>query len=107
MAAGGPIVDPEMEALIISPICPFTLSNRPLVLPSRQNLLVSVDREQRSEILLTVDGQSSFELEPEDTVTIRHFPHYARLISLGRSAYFSALKEKLAWGGVCTGGNNA
>jgi NAD+ kinase len=99
MAAGGPIVDPEMEAKIISPICPFTLSSRPLVLPSRQLLLVSVDKEQRSGILLTIDGQDTLELEPGDTISIHHSPHYARLITSGHSAYYSALREKLAWKG--------
>jgi NAD+ kinase len=100
MAAGGPILDPEMEALIVSPVCPFTLSNRPLVLPSRQNLLVTVEKEQRSGIVLTVDGQDTFDLEPEDTITVTHFPHYARLITAGRSSYYSALKDKLSWGGL-------
>jgi NAD+ kinase len=100
MAAGGPILDPEMEALIISPVCPFTLSNRPLVLPSRQNLLVTVEKEPRSGIVLTVDGQDTFDLEPEDTITVTHFPHYARLITSGRSSYYSALKGKLSWGGT-------
>jgi len=98
MAAGGPILDPEMEAIIVSPVCPFTLSNRPLVLPSRQALLVTVEKEQRSGIVLTVDGQDTFDLEPEDTVTVTHFPHYARLITSGRSSYYSALKGKLSWG---------
>jgi NAD+ kinase len=98
MAAGGPILEPEMEALIVSPICSFTLSNRPMVLPSRQTLLVTVEKEQRSGVLLTVDGQDTFELEPEDTVTLRHSPHYARLLSAGRSSYYSALKSKLGWG---------
>jgi len=100
MAAGGPILDPEMEALILSPVCPFTLSNRPLVLPSRQNLLVTVEKEQRSGIVLTVDGQDTFDVEPEDTITVTHFPHYARLITAGRSSYYSALKGKLSWGGI-------
>jgi NAD+ kinase len=98
MAAGGPLLDPEMEAQIISPICSFALSNRPLVLPSRQPLLVTVEREQRSGVLLTVDGQDTHELQGGDIVTIRHSPHYARLITGGRSAYYTALKSKLAWG---------
>jgi len=98
MAAGGPILDPEMEALIISPICPFTLSNRPLVMPAWQPLRIIIDREQRSGVLLTIDGQVSFDLQPEDTVIIRQSPHYARLITTGRSAYYAALKGKLAWG---------
>jgi NAD+ kinase len=98
MAAGGPILDPEMEAVVVSPVCPFTLSNRPLVLPSRQTLRVTVEKEQRSGIILTVDGQDAFELQPRDTVTIDHLPHYARLITAGRSSYYSALQEKLRWG---------
>jgi len=98
MAAGGPILDPEMEAVVVSPICPFTLSNRPLVLPSRQILRVIVEKEQRSSIVLTVDGQDTFALEPEDIVTIDHFSHYTRLITTGRSSYYVALKEKLEWG---------
>ncbi|MDR0291004.1 MAG: NAD(+)/NADH kinase [Treponema sp.] len=97
MAAGGPIVDPEMEALIVSPVCPFALSNRPLVLPSRQALLVDVDMEQRSGVLLTVDGQDVFQLEPGDVIAIRHSPHYAHLVTAGRSSYYSALKGKLGY----------
>jgi NAD+ kinase len=107
MAAGGPIVDPEMEAQIVSPICPFTMTNRPLVLPSRQTLLVGVDREQRSGVLLTVDGQDTLELEPGDTVIIHQFPHFARLITAGRSAYYSALKRKLSWNNVSEGDGHA
>jgi len=97
MAAGGPIVDPEMEARIISPICPFSLSNRPLVLPSRQTLRVTVERKQKSDVLLTVDGQDTFPLEAGDTVSIGHFPHCALLITAGSSAYYLALRKKLAW----------
>jgi NAD+ kinase len=111
MAAGGPILDPEMEAQIISPICPFTLSNRPLVLPSRQTLHITVDREQRSGVLLTCDGQETFDLEPGDLVTIKHSPHYALLITSGYSSYYKALADKLAWsssgGGASEGGDHA
>ena len=98
MAAGGPILDPEIEALIVTPICSFTLSNRPLVLPSRQTLLINVEKDQRSGVLLTVDGQDTFKLEPDDKISVQHSPHYAQLIIADRSAYYSALKEKLVWG---------
>ena len=98
MAAGGPIVDPEMEALIVNPICSFALSSRPLVLPPWQTLFVTVEKEQRSGVLLTIDGQDTFELEPEDRIIVRHSPHYARIITEDRSAYYSALKKKLSWG---------
>jgi len=103
MAAGGPIVDPEMEARIVSPICPFSLSNRPLVLPSRQALRVDVERRQKSGVLLTVDGQDAFALEGGDAVIARHFPHSAMLITAGSSAYYSALREKLSWHGKGAG----
>ena len=98
MAAGGPILDPEMEAQIISPICSFALSNRPLVLPSRQILHVTVEKEQRSGVLLTVDGQDTFTLEPDDRIIVQHSPHYAQLITADPSGYYSALREKLSWG---------
>ena len=97
LAAGGPILDPEMEAQIISPICPFTMSNRPLVLPSRQALQITVCMDQRSGVLLTCDGQETFALEPGDLVTIKHSPHYALLVTAGYASYYKALAEKLAW----------
>ena len=103
MAAGGPIIDPEMEALILNPICPFTLSNRPLVLPPRQALLITVGGEQRSGVLLTVDGQDTFDLEPEDRVIIKQAPWQALLISADRRAYYSALRTKLSWSGAVSG----
>jgi NAD+ kinase len=107
MAAGGPILDPEMEAQILNPICPFTLSNRPIVLPSRQPLHITVEKEQRSGVLLTVDGQDTFELEPCDIITVSRSAHYAQLITTGSSAYYLALKEKLGWFGKNGGGAHA
>jgi len=95
MAAGGPILDPEMEAMILNPICPFALSNRPFVLPSRQTLCVTVANEQRSGVLLTVDGQDTFTLECADKVFVKQAPHNALLISAGRQSYYTALRTKL------------
>jgi NAD+ kinase len=97
MAAGGPILDPEMEALILNPICPFTLSSRPLVLPSWQSLALTVEEQQRSGVLLTVDGQDTFELECSDRIIVHHAPYKALLISSGRDTYYEALRSKLNW----------
>ncbi|MCL2758813.1 MAG: NAD(+)/NADH kinase [Treponema sp.] len=97
MAAGGPILYPDIEAMIINPICPFALSNRPLVLPSQQTLTVTVADEQRSGVLLTVDGQDTFALECSDKVYIKQAPYSAELIFDGRYAYYSALRNKLFW----------
>ena len=99
MAAGGPILDPEMEAMILNPICSFALSNRPFVLPSRQTLTITVADEQRSEVLLTVDGQDTFPLECQDIICIKQAPYFAELIFNGRSMYYQALRTKLFWSG--------
>jgi len=98
MAAGGPILDPEMEALILNPICPFSLANRPLVLPAKQTIAITVADEQRSGVLLTVDGQDTFALECKDKIYVKQAPYSAQLIFTGRNAYYSALKNKLFWG---------
>jgi len=95
MAAGGPILDPEMEAMILSPICPFSSSNRPFVLPSRQTLTINIANEQRSGVLLTVDGQDTFNLECADKIFVRQAPYPALLIYTGRNTYYSALRTKL------------
>jgi NAD+ kinase len=106
MAAGGPILDPEMEAVILNPICPFTHLNRPLVLPSRQTLVLSVAEQQRR-VLLTVDGQDTFALEPGDQVIIDQAPYKAVLISSGKDAYYTALRTKLSQPENNGGGSNA
>jgi NAD+ kinase len=103
VAAGGPILEPEMEAFIINPICPFTLSNRPLVVPARERLLVELEAEQRSGVLLTLDGQVTEPLEPEDRLSIRQAPYAARLIASDRRTFYTALRTKLNWSGTLGG----
>jgi NAD+ kinase len=100
MAAGGPILDPELEVLIINPVCPFTLSHRPLVLPAREPLIVKIDEEQRSGVLLTVDGQITEALEPGDKILIRQAPYQAQLVFSARKAFYRALSVKLNWSGI-------
>ena len=99
MSAGGPILDPEMEALILNPICPFTLSNRPFVLPSKQKVTIAVAEEQRAGVILMVDGQDTFPLECKDKVHIKQAPFGAELIFNGPSIYYQALRTKLFWSG--------
>jgi NAD+ kinase len=103
MAAGGPILDPEMEALIINPVCPFTLSHRPLVLPARDTVIIEVEQEQRSGVLLTIDGQVTEPLEPGDRILLRQAPYQARLIFADRNAFYKALRTKLNWSGTYSG----
>jgi NAD+ kinase len=97
VAAGGPIIDPEMEAVIINPICPFTLSNRPVVVPADKRIVVEVEQEQRSAVLLTMDGQITRPLEPGDRVFITKAPYRAKLIESDREVFYRALRTKLNW----------
>jgi NAD+ kinase len=100
MAAGGPILDPEIDGIIITPICPFTLSNRPILLPPREGVIIEVEKEQRSGVLLTVDGQETEVLEPEDRILMREAPFKAMLVGSDRKAFYRALQTKLSWPGI-------
>jgi NAD+ kinase len=100
VAAGGPILDPELEALIVNPICPFTLSHRPMVLSADETVTVEVGMEQRSGVLLTVDGQVTEPLEPGDKILIAKAPMPALLIASGRNSFYQALRTKFSWLGV-------
>jgi NAD+ kinase len=99
VAAGGPIVDPELDARILNPICPFTLSHRPMVLPTHETVLVEVEENQRSPVILTVDGQVTKKLKSGDRIFLKKAPYQCHLIASGRSGFYAALKTKLAWAG--------
>ncbi|MCL1927566.1 MAG: NAD(+)/NADH kinase [Treponema sp.] len=99
VAAGGPIMDPEMDAVIVNPICPFTLANRPIVVSSDERIITLVEKEQRSDVILTIDGQITFPLECDDRVVVRRFTHALQLIASDRWAFYCALRTKLEWSG--------
>ena len=99
VAAGGPILDPEMEAMILNPICPFTLSNRPIVIPSHETVVVQVEEVQRSGVMLTVDGQIVVPLEPGDRIVVRRAEHKALLVASDRNLFYRVLRTKLNWSG--------
>jgi NAD+ kinase len=98
-AAGGPILDPEMEAIIINPVSPFTLANRPIVTPPAERVTVEVEAEQRSGVLLTIDGQLTEKLLPLDCIVIKKARYKAALIGSGREVFYRALRGKLGWSG--------
>jgi NAD+ kinase len=99
VAAGGPIIDPEMDVVIVNPICPFTLSNRPIVVPSDESITTLVELDQRVDTLLTVDGQITEELEPGDKIITRAAPYKASLIASDREVFYRAIRSKLGWSG--------
>lgn len=98
MAAGGPILLPEMDAMILNPICPFTLSNRPLVVPGEEPIEIEVE-EQRAEIILTLDGQTVIPLMSSDTVTIGVSATKAVIIRSEKRNFLDVLRAKLKWAG--------
>jgi NAD+ kinase len=97
LSAGGPLIFPSMNAVVITPICPFTLSNRPLVVPDDAviELLLKTDNE---EVALTLDGQVGFPLTVNDRVVIRKSRTTFNLIQPSTRNYFDVLRDKLRWG---------
>jgi NAD+ kinase len=97
LSAGGPVIFPSMNAVVITPICPFTLSNRPIVVPddAEIELLLKTDNE---EVALTLDGQVGFPLKVEDRVAIRKSRTTFNLIQPMNRNYFDVLRDKLRWG---------
>jgi len=97
LAAGGPIIQPGIDAFVITPICPHMLTNRPLVVPdtSRTEIDFSVSEEP---VYMTLDGQIGFELGPTDRVLITKSEHKVTFVRPPRKTYFEVLRSKLRWG---------
>jgi NAD+ kinase len=96
LSAGGPIVFPNLRVIVLAPICPHTLSNRPVVLPDSFELEMRVNSDAHGAVL-TCDGQETAHLGPADVIRIRRCKHAVALI---RSAhpYFEIWRDKLRWG---------
>jgi NAD+ kinase len=99
LAAGGPIVHPTVDALILTPIAPHTLTNRPIVIPGGSAVRVQPVMDDRDEVFVTFDGQAGFQLRQGDEVTIVRGERPLRLIRPSTRSYFEVLREKLKWGG--------
>jgi NAD+ kinase len=97
LGAGGPIVFPTLQAITLIPICPFTLTNRPLILPDTVTISVTLDERSR-DVYVTFDGQVGFALQPQDIVEIKKGPGVIRLIKSPYKNYFEILRTKLRWG---------
>ncbi len=104
LAAGGPILSPEIDAFVISPICPHTLTNRPLVISGEAKVKMEVGSEGVG-TGLTVDGQVFQELMPGDTVSVERSGTRLKLVDAGIRSFYTVLREKLSWGGSPKYGN--
>jgi len=98
LAAGGPILTPNLEAIVVTPVSPHTISNRPIVLPADQEVQIQYLSEY-DPVEVTCDGLSHFSLHTGDTLKISRSEKSFRLVNLLRHDYFSTLRTKLAWSG--------
>ena len=97
LSAGGPVVDPSVGALLVTPISPHTLGSRPLVLPDRAAIRIRVAPSE--EAVLTLDGQEAVELRGRDTVELVRSANRAAVVAPEGAAYFEILRSKMGWGG--------
>jgi NAD+ kinase len=101
LSAGGPIVFPQQDAIIINPICPHTLTNRPIILPGDATIKVTLWSKEEG-ATLTLDGQVSIHLKSGDTMTITKSPYKTTLVCSPHRDYLEILRSKLGWGGLST-----
>jgi NAD+ kinase len=101
LSAGGPIVTPELDSMILTAICPHTLAVRPLVVPSGERVRFR-NRSAETRMRVTADGQASLFPAEEDTVLVMQSERVVRLIRVGDRPFYRTLRTKLEWGGART-----
>jgi len=97
LSAGGPILYPSMNALVLTPICPFTLTNRPIVVPDENTIEIKLINENEG-VILTLDGQIGYQMKTGDTVSISKSTTNFNLVQPPNRNYFDVLRNKLKWG---------
>ncbi len=96
LSAGGPLVEPTVQALIVVPICPHTLAARPIIIPSTESISVTIETEG-GEILCVADSMDIFPLLSGDKVVIRKSPYTTRIVRLGQSNFYRKVRQRLLW----------
>ncbi len=97
LSAGGPIVYPSMNAVVLTPICPFTLTNRPIVVPDHATIELKLHDENEG-VVLSLDGQTGYPMRARDAVRIRKSSATLNLVQPTNRNYFDVLRDKLKWG---------
>lgn len=98
LSGGGPLLHPTLNAIVMVPICPHTLSNRPIVVDGDSDIVIRLNRAHTKDVQITCDGQSTLPLMPGKSVRIRKAEHAVRLIHPQGYDYYSILRAKLGWG---------
>jgi NAD+ kinase len=96
LSAGGPIVYPMMEIFLVVPICPHTLTDRPLILPTLEPIKIKLVAEEK-DAWLTLDGQEGTQLQFGDEIIVKQSPYFAHLVRVPYKNYFDILRDKLDW----------
>ena len=99
LSAGGPVVVPTLETIIVTPISPHTLAIRPVVLPATASVTVQADGAPE-ELMITVDGQTGTAFGGSDTLSVRRADQTIKVVRFPGSSFFATLREKLGWGGI-------
>jgi len=97
LSAGGPIVYPSMNAVVLTPICPFTLTNRPIVIPDHAEIELILDNQNEG-VILSLDGQAGYQMLAGDRVIIKKSSTTFNLVKPTSRTYFDVLRDKLKWG---------
>ncbi len=98
LSAGGPIVHPALGCIILTPICPHTLTNRPIILPEDRTIRVFLGSVHGAEVYLTFDGQVGYRVVEGDVLEVRTSPHRLSLIKSPHRSFYEVLRSKLRWG---------
>ena len=99
LSAGGPVVFPTLETILVTPVSAHTLALRPLVLPPTSEITVRVE-DGPDELLVTVDGQVGSTFAAGETLVVRRSAHPVPIIRFPESSFFATMREKLHWGGL-------
>jgi NAD+ kinase len=97
LSSGGPILNPAVHAVILTPICPHTLTNRPIVIPQDSPVEVFITSREEG-AMATFDGQVGISLRHEDMIEVSASDHYAKLIRFPERTFYEVLRQKLKWG---------
>ena len=98
MAAGGPIIHPSLDAIIVSAICPMSLASRPIVVPPQSQLMIKPIRDKKQKIKLWLDGSSGCQIEANDTCLVKKSNHSTSIIILDENlSYYKTITQKLHW----------
>ncbi len=100
LSAGGPILYPTLTNFVVTPICPFSLTNRPIILPDSDTVSIGMGKESEEKVSLTFDGQVGFDFSYGDRVVINKSKNKIKLIKSPDQTYFEILRAKLMWGGA-------